>query len=96
MPQFLVIAKDFNDSKALERRMAARANHLQMAQQLKEKGNFIKAAAFLGDDGQMNGSAMLLEFHSRSDLDLWLQNEPYLKEKVWDSIEVSEVKVAPL
>lgn len=96
MPQYLIIARDFTDETALERRNAVRAAHLELAKKHKASGNFIKAAAFINEEGNMCGSAMMMEFADREELDKWLSEEPYVMGKVWDSIEVSEVKVAPL
>ncbi len=96
MPQFLVLAKDFNDEQALDRRLAVRANHLQLAARLKESGNLIKGGAFLNETGNMCGSVMIMEFESRQALDSWLEEEPYVLGKVWDSIEISEIRIAPV
>jgi uncharacterized protein YciI len=96
MPQYLVIAKDHTDDQALNRRLDTREKHLEMAKKLKESGNFVKAAAFLNADGKMCGSAMMMEFESKETLDNWLKEEPYILGNVWDTVEVTEVKIAPL
>ncbi|UBM57906.1 YciI family protein [Marinilongibacter aquaticus] len=94
MKQFLISAYDFTDSEALSRRMAARAAHLENIQVLKEQGHFIKAGAYLNEKGDMIGSAMMMQFEDRAALDLYLENEPYVGQKVWENIEVKEIRIA--
>ncbi|MGR3811686.1 YciI family protein [Jiulongibacter sp. NS-SX5] len=94
--QFVVIAKDFTDDQALSRRQNARTEHLEKAKSMKESGNLIKAAAFINDKEEMIGSVMIMDFENRELLNEWLKSEPYVLQKVWDTIDVSPVKVAPL
>ena len=44
----------------------------------------------------MKGSALVMEFESRKELDDYLANEPYVVEKVWEKIEVETMKVVLL
>lgn len=94
--QFVVIGYDGTDEGALDRRMAARQDHLVMAEKMHKSGQWLYAAALLDDNGNMNGSMIVCEFESRKDLETqWLDSEPYIKAKVWETIDIREAKVAP-
>lgn len=92
---FLIIAKDGTDAQALERRMAAREAHIALGDEYLKKGNHLMAIALLNEQGQMCGSVMLVDFEDRAALDDWLEKEPYMTGKVWETIEVSSAKVGP-
>lgn len=96
MTQYAIIAHDASDDKALERRMAARTEHLENVKKLKASDNFIKAAAMINDEGNMCGSIMLMQFDNRAEFDNYLASEPYVVQKVWGELKVQEVKVAPI
>lgn len=96
MPQYVITARDFEDEKALERRQQARPEHLEMAKKLKEKGNFVKAAALIDQNEDMIGSVMMMDFENREEMELWLKSEPYVLQKVWDKIDIAEAKIAAL
>ena len=36
----------------------------------------------------MKGSALIMDFESRKELDDYIANEPYVTEKVWEKIEL--------
>lgn len=90
---FVIIGQDGTDEGAFERRSRARANHLEGIKQLKSEGKALYAAALLNEEGQMNGSIMVFDFPSRVDLDTYLDQEPYVKEGVWQKIEVRACQV---
>ncbi|HUN45081.1 MAG TPA: YciI family protein [Stellaceae bacterium] len=94
MAQFLVLAYDGTDPGAAERRKAARPLHFQAIGQMVEKGELICGGALLDDAGKMIGSAVFVEFPSRKELDGWLDREPYVKERVWQKIEVKPARLA--
>ncbi len=94
MAQFLVLAYDGTDAGAAERRKAARPGHFEGIKPMVEKGEITYAGAILDDAGKMIGSAVFVEFPSRQELDAWLDREPYVKERVWQKIEVKPVRVA--
>jgi len=94
MKQYLVTGYDYTDEGALERRMNIRPHHLDGVKQLKANGNFIAAAAFLNDEGNMIGSVMMLQFESEEQLDAWKLAEPYVTQNVWESVDVKPIKVA--
>lgn len=94
MPQFLVVAHDGTDPEALDRRMATRPAHLANVKPLFEAGNIIAGGAMLDDAGKMVGSAQIVEFATRADLDRWLETEPYVTQKVWQRIEITPMRLA--
>jgi uncharacterized protein len=94
--QFLVIAYDGTDDKAPERRMAVRESHLAGVVKLKEEGKAIYGVAILNDREQMIGSAMVVDFPTRADVDAWLKSEPYVVGDVWKKIEVLPARVPPI
>ena len=53
----------------------------------------ICAGGLLDDEGNMKGSALVLEFDNRAALDAYLQSEPYVVEGVWQKIEVETMNV---
>ena len=92
--QFLVVALDGKDEGAPARRQAVRESHLAGVMKLKEAGNMLTGGAILDNDGKMIGSACVVEFESRDDLDLWLDNDPYVVGDVWRDITVMPFRVA--
>jgi uncharacterized protein len=89
-----VLAYDGTDPAAGERRKAARPLHFEGIKAMVEKGELAFGGAILDDAGKMIGSAVFVEFPSRRELDAWLDREPYVKERVWQKIEVKPVRVA--
>ena len=95
--QFIVRGLDGKDENALERRMAARENHLAMAKKMYKNKNWLYAAAILSEDGKMTGSVIVCDFESKSQLQSqWLDHEPYILGKVWETVEITRAQVAPL
>ena len=94
MAQFLVLAYDGTDAGAAERRKSARPRHFEGIKPMVEKGEIVYGGAMLDDAGGMIGSAVFVDFPSRRELDAWLDREPYVKERVWQKIEVKPVRVA--
>jgi uncharacterized protein len=93
--QFLVIGTDGQDDKALERRMAARPDHIALGDKMRDAGKMLYGAAILDDEGKMTGSILICDFQSRSDLNQWLKEEPYVNGGVWQNIEVKRCQVGP-
>jgi uncharacterized protein YciI len=96
MKQYLIIAYDGIDAEASERRKKIRPFHLAGAKILKEKNQFITGGAILNNEEQMIGSAMIVQFETAEDFQEWYKNEPYIKEGVWQKIEVKPFRVAEL
>ena len=44
----------------------------------------------------MKGSVLVLEFPDRAGLDEYLESEPYIREKVWETVEVETMNVVIL
>lgn len=93
--QFIIIGKDGKDDEALARRIKARDAHLEYSSEAAKRGEQLMAAAMLDENGQMNGSVMVVEFDDRDQLDHWLENEAYVTGEVWKDLLVIPCKVAP-
>lgn len=91
---YVVYACDHTDPEALNRRMAARTDHLAGVQLLREAGQYILGGAMLNPDGQMIGSMMLLDFETESDLLAWQAGEPYIQRGVWETIDIKPFRQA--
>ncbi|QUH19793.1 YciI family protein [Alkaliphilus sp. B6464] len=94
--QFIVTGYDGTDEAALERRLAARDEHVKLMDSMKKEKRFLYAAAILDDNEKMIGSILIVDFPTREELDEWLKIEPYIKGNVWKEIEVKPCKVPPL
>ena len=94
MAQFLVLAYDATDAAAPARRQSARPGHFEGIKSMVARGEIVAGAALLGDGGGMVGSVVLTEFPSRAELDAWLDREPYVKEGVWNKIEIKPIRIA--
>ena len=87
--QFLI--KAYDGSNMLEKRMEVRPRHLEGMSKLSE--HIICAGGLLDDEGKMKGSALIMDFASRSELEAYLAAEPYVLENVWRKIEVEPMNV---
>jgi hypothetical protein len=94
MNQYLVTAYDYTDEGALKRRMDVRPHHLDGAKALKANGNYVIGGAMLNEDGKMMGSIMILQFENEEQLEAWKQNEIYITQKIWESVDIKPFKVA--
>ncbi|MBD3830150.1 MAG: hypothetical protein IE890_06650 [Arcobacter sp.] len=92
--QYLVIAYD-NDN-ALERRLAVRDAHVEGTRKLMAEGKIINAGALIEDE-VMVGSTLLVDFATDDEIDEWLENEPYVKNNVWnmDEFQIVPIKLLP-
>lgn len=91
--QFLIIGKDGTDEKAKDRRLAARPAHIALGEELRLSGNMWYGAALWDDNNKMIGSMLLMDFPSRKELQEWLDKEPYVTRRVWESIEILKCSV---
>ena len=96
LQQYVIIAYDGTDADALDRRLAVREAHLENTRKLKAAGNFIEGGAMLDDQGKMIGSVVIVGFPSRNELDIWLNNDPYVTGNVWQKIEIQSFRCAPV
>jgi len=94
MNQYVVTGYDYTDEGALDRRMGVRPHHLDAAKEIKEKGNYIMGGAILNDEGKMIGSVMILQFETEEELEAWKKGEPYITQKIWESVDIKPFRVA--
>lgn len=87
--QYLITAYD--GTGMLEKRMEVRPRHLENMARV--KGKIICAGGILDDESKMIGSVLVMEFASRELLDEYLQSEPYILEKVWETVAVEPMNV---
>lgn len=90
MPLFVVSCTDHDGT--VEKRLATRPEHLARLQQLNDQGRLIVAGAMPKDptnpQAGFYGSTIIVDFATREALDLWLQDEPFLREGVYANIDV--------
>lgn len=90
MPLFVVSCTDREGT--VEKRLAIRPQHLARLEQLNAEGRLIVAGAMPKDPANPQagfyGSTIIVDFDSREALDTWLQDEPFLKEGVYERIDV--------
>ena len=94
--QFLLTGFDGHDESAPQRRSAAREAHLARVAELAESGQFVYGGALLDDSETLIGSVLILEFPDRAALQNWLADEPYVIEEVWQSVNVTRCRPAPI
>lgn len=75
----------------LDKRMEVRPLHLEGMERLKE--HLIAVGGLLDAEGKLKGSALIMEFQNREELDEYLSNEIYVKEHVWERITVERMNV---
>ena len=94
MPQFIIIAQDYKDSEALNRRLAARSAHLKRMKEEKEKGVFIIGGARLNEAGNMFGSMLIVDLPNQEEVKEWVAIDPYLTNNVWETVEITPFRIA--
>jgi uncharacterized protein YciI len=57
------------------------------------KDEIVSGGGILNPAGEMVGSAIFVQFPSRTELDAWLAREPYVVNKVWRDIEVIPIRM---
>ena len=93
---YAFISQDAADT--LEKRMAARAEHLKRLEQLRDEGRLILAGphpAIDSDDpgpAGFTGSLVVAEFDSLEDARRWANADPYLAAGVYEQITVKPFK----
>ena len=87
--QFMIKALDGENK--LAKRMEVRPRHLEGMENL--RSHIICAGGLLDAEGKMKGSVLILDFPTRADLDAYLASEPYVVEKVWETIEIESMNV---
>lgn len=94
MPQFVILATDFTDEGALQRRLSIREDHLQRMRVEKLGGKFIFGGAKLNEEGKMFGSMLVVELENIEAVREWILEDPYATGKVWNQVEITPFKVA--
>ena len=87
--QFII--KAYDGEGMLEKRMAVRPRHLEGMARL--GSHVICAGGLLDEDGKMKGSVLIMDFTDRSGLEAYLSGETYVREGVWEKIEVERMNV---
>ncbi len=87
--QFLIRAYD--GAGKLEKRMEVRPLHLEGMARLSD--HIVCAGGLLDEEGKMKGSALVMDFPGREELDAYLAQEPYVVADVWERIEVEPINV---
>ncbi len=88
--QYLVIAYD--NEGALEKRMEVRDIHLEGVKKLMNEGKIIQAGVLIEEE-QMVGSTLFVNFANDEEINIWLENEPYVINDVWNMEEFQIVPV---
>jgi uncharacterized protein YciI len=92
---FLILGYDGNDEEALSRRMAVRADHIKLGDNMRDEGKVLYGVAMLDDNKKMIGSVYVVNMETREEVDKWLEIEPYVTGDVWRKIEVMPCAVGP-
>ncbi len=96
MKQYVITAYDFTDADAPQRRQNVCPHHLDKVRELKENNNYIAGGAILNADEQMIGSVMIVQFENDEQMEAWKNNDPYVTERVWETIDVKPFRQAVL
>jgi len=94
MPQFIIIAQDYKDSEALNRRLSARTAHLERMKEEKAKGVFIIGGAKLNEAGNMFGPMLIVNLSNKEAVEAWVAVDPYSTNKVWETVEITLFRIA--
>lgn len=93
---FMVLAFDYPRPETLERRKGCRQDHLQLGERLYREGKWLYAAGILNQAGDPIGSIIICDFPSKEALQQeWLNQEPYLVNRVWEKVEIHPIRPAP-
>lgn len=87
--QYLITAYD--GENMLDKRLAVRAQHLKNLANV--KGKIVCAGGLLDDAGRMKGSMLVMEFDDKKHLDDYLASEPYIQERVWETVNVEPMNI---
>jgi uncharacterized protein YciI len=93
MPQFLILADDYKDAEALNRRLSVREDHLKRMRTEKAEGRFVIGGAKLSE-GKMIGSMLVVNLDDEEAVKKWINVDPYFTGKVWEIIQILPFRVA--
>jgi uncharacterized protein YciI len=88
MPFYAIVCKD--KPGLLETRLATRPVHLDY---LKSAANLKLAGPLLDDDGNPNGSILIVEAEDKATVQTWADNDPYTLAGVFESVEIHPWRV---
>ena len=94
MPQFLIIAEDYKDADALNRRLSVRESHLKRMRIEKAEGRFVIGGAKLNEEENMHGSMLVVQLENEEAVKRWVQADPYITGKVWEHINIFPFRMA--
>ncbi|KAF9921569.1 hypothetical protein FBU30_008373 [Linnemannia zychae] len=97
--QFIVIARDFQDPEALNRRLEVRPKHLVDARALKKSGELQLGGALLTDhspSGKMIGSVMIFQAENADEVRQLVEKDYYVTGKVWEHYQILPFRSADL
>jgi uncharacterized protein YciI len=89
---YMILGTDAADS--LDRRLRARPEHLQRLEALREAGRLLVAGPFPAIDAAepgpngFTGSLIVAEFDSLREAQNWADSDPYMKARVYASVDV--------
>lgn len=72
--------------------MVARSAHMAGLKIEKTNGAMRDGGAILNDKNEMIGSVVLCEFEDRAALDRYLSSEVYVRNGLWDNIEILDMR----
>lgn len=93
---YMIHAQDVPDS--LEKRLAARPDHLARLEALKDEGRLLLAGPLPAIDSEdpgpagFTGSLVVAKFESLEDARAWAAEDPYVKMGAYDSADVQPFK----
>ena len=93
---YVIIGEDNADS--LEKRMAARPQHIERLQELTKQNRLLVAGPNPAVDNEdpgdagFTGSIIIAEFNSLDDAQQWANQDPYIEEGVYQSVTVKPFK----
>ena len=94
---YAIIAEDNNNS--LEKRLAARPDHLERLNALKDEGRLLVAGPHPAIDSEdpgpagFSGSLVIAEFDSLDEAKNWADDDPYIAAGVYKQVTVKPYKV---
>jgi hypothetical protein len=97
---YAIIAEDIENS--LEKRLAARPDHLRRLEQLRDEGRLIIAGPHPAIDAEdpgpagFTGSLIIAEFDSLASARAWADDDPYIHAGVYQQVTIKPLrKVLP-
>lgn len=88
------IIRTLDGAGMLEKRMEVRPRHLENMSRV--NGRILCAGGLLDGEGRMKGSVLVMEFDGPEGLEEYLASEPYILEKVWETVEAEPMNVVLL